>query len=162
MLYRYAKKAIKKPFHLVGLDLVRRRQKDQAEDQESELPPLLEDPLEAFAHEQSGDRAAFECPLNQTVDGHGFRYSSAGWHPFVATLQEYDESLNSSYDNSVLREYYEKHQPKNTADVFAGIDKRHSFLVDCPTHLYRIRPWRSESKREMDSTKRRVLEEDDK
>ena len=162
MLYRYVEKAIKKPFHLIGLDLVWRNQKEQAEDQESELPPLLEDPLEALAHEQLGNRVAFQCPLDQIVDEHGFHYSSAEWHPFRATLQEYGEGLSDSYDNSVLKEYYTKHRPKNAADVFSGMDIRPSFLVDCPPHLYRLRPWRTKSKREMDVWIRKLLQEDNK
>ena len=155
--YRYVKKIVKAPFHLVGLDLVRREASDPEPDP---LPPLFEDPREALCYRQGGKPAAFECPLSDTIIRKGFSYSPDGWHPFVATLRQYAAGSNSCYSDSILKQYYEAHQPVNGADAIAGFDQVPDLYTEYPTHAYRMSPWRSYTVDEIDQIVREWSKED--
>jgi len=150
--YCYVKKIVKAPFHLVGLDLVRREEPDPDPDPP---PPLFQNPLEALCYRQGGKPAAFECPLSATVIQNGFSYSSDGWHPFVATLREYAVGGSSGYDDSILKQYYETHRPANGAEAIVGFGEAPGPYAEHPPHAYRVTPWRSLTVNEID---RRVRE----
>jgi hypothetical protein len=69
----------------------------------------------------------------------GFGFSRSGWHPFTATLEQY-QSLGDSltYEDSLLRAFYERYQPATVADVFS-LEKR-DVLPQTPL-LYFTFPW---------------------
>ena len=151
MVYDIAKQILKKPFHLVGLDLVRRaHEKETSNDEEREIPPLFDDPLEALAYEQGGRTAAYRCPIPATVMQNGLSYSPNGWHPFVATLHEYAAGNVIAYENSVLRRFYATYQPSHAAQAIAGFDQMPSAYMDYPAHVYRLAPWQSRNAEEAD------------
>ena len=146
MLYKLSKKAIKKPFHLVGLDLVRRRSPDSV----TELPPLFDDPLEALCYQQGGKPAAFQCPIRHTCNQNGLSYSPRGWHPFVATLHEYAAGEITGYEGSILEEFYERYQPAHAAAAIAGFARAPEVYTRYPAHIYRLAPWKSRTPEEED------------
>ena len=80
-------------------------------------PPLFDDPLEALHHYRGGRPAAFYCPLASTRQWLGFSYAPEGWHPFVATVQEYAAGAAASYGKSILRAYYDAFQPTTAAEA---------------------------------------------
>jgi hypothetical protein len=136
---RCIRKIIKTPFHLVGLDLIRKSPADP------ESLPLFDDPFEALCYRQGGEPAAFRCPLEYTINENGFSYSPDGWHPFVATLREYVAGESTGYEDSVLRRFYETHQPNHAAEAIAGFDQAPSEYENYPAHVYRLTPWRSKT-----------------
>ena len=77
----------------------------------------LEDPCDAIY--QHGD-VAFEVPLAQCRYPFHFSYDPLGWHPFVQTLRQYQENPELCYRESVLYEFYRKHQPKSLLEAFFG------------------------------------------
>lgn len=81
------------------------------------ITPLtaLEHPCDAIYH--SGD-VAFEVPLEKCRYPYHFSYDPAGWHPFVAVLRQYISTLELSYEDSILHEYYKRYQPKNVFEAF--------------------------------------------
>jgi len=136
-----AKQVIQKVFHLMGYHVTRRKSLQSGSD--SALPPLFDDPLEALCYQQGGKAAAFRCPLKYVVKSNALSYSPDGWHPFVATLREYAAGESTGYEDSVLRQFYETHQPENAAEAIAGFDQAPSDYENHPAHVYRLRPWRS-------------------
>lgn len=155
--YSYVKKAVKAPFHLVGLDLVRREDPDP---EPEPSPPLFQDPLEALCYRQGGKPAAFECPLSHTIKQNGFSYSPDGWHPFVATLREYAAGKSRCYGDSILKRYYEAFQPANGADAIVGFERAPEPFTEHPPHAYRATPWRSLTVDEVDRNVREWSKED--
>ena len=77
----------------------------------------LEDPRDAIY--QHGD-IAFEMPLAKCRYPFHFSYDPLGWHPFVQTLKQYQENPELRYRDSVLFEFYSKHQPKSLLEAFFG------------------------------------------
>lgn len=54
----------------------------------------------------------FEVELNKCRDLYGAGYID-DFHHFVETLKEYEKDPNLKYENSILKEYYDRFQPKN-------------------------------------------------
>ena len=54
----------------------------------------------------------FEVELTKCVDLYGAGYVT-DWHPFVQVLKQHQEEINLKYEDSILREYYDKFKPKN-------------------------------------------------
>ena len=111
-----AKKAIKKPFHLFGLELVRQ---GSWVPKPSSPPEALDHPIESLYTEErlSIPRLgpAFLCNLNQCTTREGFGYGGNGWHPFVAALVEYRKKT-IAFEGSVLEKYYDAFCPKTASD----------------------------------------------
>jgi hypothetical protein len=108
------KRLIHKPARYVlgrlGLELRPIRARD-------EVTPTLELPDPCDARFQHGD-VAFAVPLSHCVYPYLMSYGPEGWHPFVAVLKEYLDNPALRYQDSVLRRYYERFQPKTVLDVF--------------------------------------------
>ncbi len=64
------------------------------------------------------EKGVFNIPIEKCVSQFYFSYHVAGWHPYKATITEYVAKKKNSYDNSILRKYYEKFKPKNLSEVF--------------------------------------------
>lgn len=149
MIYEAVKKALKKPLHFVGMDLVRRHPHDERSD---DLPPLYDDPLEALWWSQKrGKEVAFRCPLDLNIMGNGFSCNPHGWHPFVEALREYAAGSATSYEGSILETFYQTHQPANAAEAIAGFDRCPPVFESQPAHVYRLFPWRPKTVGEIES-----------
>jgi hypothetical protein len=146
MFYDLIRKAVKKPFHLLGLDLVR---KDESPPP-VEAAPLFDDPLEALCYVQAGKRATFKCPLGEVADRRGYGYVEDEWHPFVETLREYGANQSSCYEDSLLKKYYDTHQPDNAADAYPGFGYAPDSFYSYPPHRYRLLPWSADTPSEID------------
>ena len=138
---KFAKQIIQRIFHLVGLHVMRLQSLQS--DSDAKLPPLFGDPLEALCYQQGGKHAAFRCPLKYVVKQNALSYSPKGWHPFTATLREYAEGESVGYEDSVLKKFYDTHQPDHAAEAIAGFEQAPSDYENYPAHVYRLTPWRS-------------------
>ncbi|ABR46958.1 TPR repeat-containing protein [Alkaliphilus metalliredigens QYMF] len=67
-----------------------------------------------------------EVEIEKCRDKFAFGYEEHGWHPFVALAQEYLEKENLTYEESILKMYYEKFQPQNLQQAL--LDPKHSPL----------------------------------
>ena len=105
------------------------------------LPPIFDDPLEALPYAQRQKRVAFECPINLTIKPNFLTYGSNGFHPFVETLVEYGKGKADCYEDSVLKVFYDNHQPKNAFEAMLGFDNCPDQYKDYPSYLYRLTPW---------------------
>jgi hypothetical protein len=103
-------------------------------------PPLMDDAMEALLHRQGGEAAAFRCPIDQCTHFIGFGFSASGWHPFVTTLLEYRAGHVSTYDRSLLRDYYATWQPRSAAEALAGFDVSGA-LTELPSYCFYLTPW---------------------
>lgn len=113
-------------------------------------PPLFEDPLEALHYHLGGKPAAFRCPLHLTRHALGFSFSSRGWHPLVATLQEFDAGLASSYPGSLLDVFYETWQPASAGEAIAGFEQYAPRAFDrLPGRDAYWKPWIADSIEEL-------------
>lgn len=152
MLNDIAKQIIKGGFHFFGLDLVRRQR--QA-DPSARMRPSFDDPLDALCYERGGKKSAFKCPLSKHVNRNGLSYSHQGYHPFVETIREYAAGECTCYQDSVLKKFYDYHQPRCAADAIVGFDSTPRAYNEYPPHTFYLVPWCSQSVDEMDSMVRR-------
>ena len=156
-MYNIVKTVVKKPLHWIGLDLVRHRPMEKT----PQPPPLFDDPLEALGVQQGGGgTVAFKVPIDRVIHRKGFRYSGDGWHPFVETLREYAAGASTCYEDSILKAYYETHQPENAAEAIVGFDQAPETFTKLPPHLCYLSPWRSEVVDEIDQFIRRAVQRD--
>lgn len=157
MLSDLAKAIVKKPFHLFGLDLIRRRRQV---DLSAERRPLLDQPLDALCYERGGKKAAFRCPLSKHVNRNGLSYSHDGYHPFVETIREYAAGESTCYQDSILKLFYDSHQPDSAAEAVVGFGSTPAAFRDFPPHAFYLTPWCSQSVDEMESMVRRWNNDD--
>lgn len=141
---------VKAAFRLAGLKI----QRVSDSTSQAEPPPIFDDPLEALFYQQGGKRAAFRCPLSRTRSRLGFCYGPNGWHPYVETLKEYASGRCTSYDHSILRDYYRSHQPETAADALVGFDQTPAVFEELPGHLCYLSPWKSQTVTEVDQNVR--------
>lgn len=143
-MYSYVRTALKTSLDLAGIEITRKKSP------EAEMPPLFEAPLEALRYEQGGKRAAFKCRLDLTVNQNGLSYSPNRYHPYVSALREYEIGGSTSYMESTLRTYYERHQPSHAGEAFVGFERWPVEYKNLPPHLYRLAPWHSLTADEVD------------
>lgn len=121
MLYTLIKKALKKPFHLFGLEVV---QQGSLIPKSSSPPEAKDHPMEALYNEERLTlpqlACAFACPLDRCITAEGFGYGPEDWHPFIAALLEYQSNTNTSYRESILKSYYNTFQPETANDLILG------------------------------------------
>ncbi len=113
---------------------------------EHQVPPnpiLFEDPIEALRYVQGERQAAFVCPIKDLTYLIGFGLAPKGWHPFLATLQEYRSGLSTCYGDSILKTYYESWQPQNAQEAYAGFNEAPKSFAKLAPHLLYLLPWRS-------------------
>lgn len=80
------------------------------------------------------------CRLGVTQSPH-----ASGWSYLSATAAEIHQKSVTRYEDSILRVYYEKWQPRNWAEImFPGQEKAKSLLGKLPTRVYSAPlPWAS-------------------
>ena len=143
------KQAVKSGFKRLGLNVRRvpvrigikiTRATSNESDSDHDLPPLLNDPLEALHYTQGGKTAAFRCPLDRMGAATGLKF--AQWNPFVETLHEY-RAGHRTYQGSTLERYYENWQPGSAAEALIGFDNAPEALSNAPSYALSTLPWRS-------------------
>jgi len=130
-----AKQAIKKPFHLLGLEVVRQ---GAWVPKPSSPPEPVGHPLEALYSEERLPMLrlgpAFQCDLRLCITENGFRYGPEHWHPYVRALHEYKAGASVSYKGSALEKYFNAFQPKVARDLV--------LCQNCgPSGLSELSPW---------------------
>jgi hypothetical protein len=75
------------------------------------LPPGMRDPTKGH-----GDRV-FDVDLEHVASYIGFSYADAGWHPYVAALEQYRTDPRTSYGRSVLARLHAAYQPRNVQEI---------------------------------------------
>ncbi len=127
----------------MGWELQRITEKDTGKFKEP--PPIIDDPLKALLLRQTGTRVAFNCPIEFCRNELGFGYGSNEWHPFVATLKQYEQNNNLQYNDSILKHYYESWQPTNAAEAFAGFEQAPKKFLQLPPYCALLVPWKSKT-----------------
>lgn len=140
---------------------VRRIPKEQSQYAQPDPPPIFDDPLEALHYNYGGRKAAFHCELDQCVVFNGLSYASHGWHPFYATLEEYQGGVCSSYRGSILEEYYNSWQPGNALQSLIGCEEGSSSLSSYPSYQT-IFPWVSYTVNELEDRIKRGYRRENK
>ena len=64
------------------------------------------------------DATIVEVKLEKCRDWQGYSYTEDGWHYFSALIKEYLENPALTYEESILRKYYKKFQPKSWQECF--------------------------------------------
>jgi len=135
------KRFVKHIFRVGGFELKR----VPGDSKSKPLPDLIEDPFDALLLQQSGKKIAFNCPVELSRNEIGFSYSPNGWHPFVATLRQYRENSNLTYDDSILKKYFETFIPLNAAEAIAGFNQPPEQFYDLPSYCIFQSPWTSKT-----------------
>lgn len=104
---------------------------------------IIDDPLEALLLRQAGKQVAFNCPVKLCRSGLGFGYGFNQWHPFVATLRQYEQNSNLQYNDSILKCYYDLWKPSNAAEAFAGFNQAPQGFLQLPPYCALLLPWKS-------------------
>jgi hypothetical protein len=125
-----SKRLIKTALRTAGIEI--RRARPQAEPPLP--PPLVGSVIEALYRVGAGQRAAFLCPLDHCRCIMGFGYGPSRWHPMSAAVEEYRRGEARTYENSVLRKFYDAWQPSHAAEVVVGFH-------DVPKRLRSYRPY---------------------
>ena len=60
-----------------------------------------------FTYEELQERSMI-IPLDQCTSWHGFGYGNNGWNPFVELIREYQNNPNITFNESVLKRFYDK------------------------------------------------------
>ncbi|MGM0396445.1 MAG: hypothetical protein ACQEP4_05255 [Bacillota bacterium] len=85
------------------------------------------------------ESAIFKVKMDKCRDNNGFMYTERG-HYFVETLKQYEENNELSYEDSYLREYYDKFQPRNRRDNYLWQEEVECFPM---CHGWLFDPWRN-------------------
>jgi len=113
--------------------------------QKTTPPPLIDNPLEALLQRQSGKNIAFKCPIDLCRAENGFGFGPSHWHPFVATLKQFEKNNDLQYDESILKQFYQTWQPGNAAEAIAGFKDAPETYYKLPAYCAYLRPWTSAS-----------------
>ncbi|MDQ2076182.1 hypothetical protein [Marinimicrobium sp. ABcell2] len=80
------------------------------------------------------------CPLSELRTFNGFTFSNDGWHPFVATTDEYLNAGHRGYTGSILEQFYQKWQPKDALEALIGASHGPKVLREFPAYTSHL-PW---------------------
>ncbi|BHH86290.1 hypothetical protein [Desulforhopalus sp. 52FAK] len=136
------KSFLKKGFRKVGIEIRR------VEERRS-IPPVLDDPFEALHHNVGLKKAAFHCPMAKCVSPHGFSFSKDGWHPLSATLAEFHNGICTKYNESVVKSFFEKWQPRNLSEAIVCLDQPILSFEKLPSYLLLLAPWIAQTPEEL-------------
>lgn len=104
-------------------------------------PPIVyPTPPDALSNTSVHQPAAFIGQLAKCTTYNGFTFDSDGWHPFVATINEYLDSHTKSYKGSILQRYYSQWQPTNGQEALIGAGTGPDILANHPPFLIHA-PW---------------------
>jgi hypothetical protein len=74
-------------------------------------------PPDVASTQHTSARSAMLVDLDRIVNRAGFGYGASGWHPFVAALQEHLADPELPYQQTVLRAFYGRFQPRTVHDL---------------------------------------------
>lgn len=157
-----AKKALKKPFHLFGLEVVRL---GSLGPDPSSPPEVKDHPIDALYTEERLHMVhrgpAFLCDLEWCTTRHGFRFGPTDWDPCVAALIEYVAQDSESYETSFLKKYYSAFQPKNASHIILDDSLSPSVLSQFSPWAF-VPPWENQSPTESEASLRGHIYKDNK
>jgi hypothetical protein len=105
--------------------------------------PLIEDPMAAWYLHRAGEPVAFPAPLRDCVIFNGLTFASAGWHPFVAALQDRADGATGGYSGSVLEMFFDRWRPATAAEALIGVTPgRGNVLRSLPPYAPPL-PWQA-------------------
>ncbi len=104
--------------------------KDEIDQEETRIPEGLE--------VLKSNSAILKVDMDKCRDNNGFMYTEEG-HYFVETLKQYENNEDLRYEESYLKEYYEKFQPDNRRDNYLWEEGLDCFPMD---HGWLYDPWR--------------------
>lgn len=152
-------KVVNHSLGMLGFELKRKNFKSNKK-RDISPPIIFDDMKEALHYTRGGTPASFSCPLDHFIHRTGLSFSTKGWHPYVETLREYEQNSNLKYENSTLKKYYEKWQPRTAAQAFIGFKNTPKQFHHLPPHLIYLTPWNSLSVEQIDHLVRKWHEED--
>lgn len=79
--------------------------------------------ITSFKEALKSDSTVLEVDIEKCLDKYGFSYHDSGFHPFTAVTKELAANSDLSYNESVLKRYYELFQPK---DLLTMLDLKHN------------------------------------
>lgn len=65
-----------------------------------------------------------EVELEKCRDIQYFSYTTNGWHPFTATIEEHLKNPDKPYNKSILKKFYDAFQPKNRQEQWLEEEKK--------------------------------------
>ena len=66
------------------------------------------------------EKRHFVVPTEKVTTPYGFSFARRGWHPYIACLDEHEQSGALGYDHSVLREFHERFAPESLYDAVSS------------------------------------------
>ena len=106
----------------------------------SALPPVYHCVNETQTRINSGQGAAYLCPLAELCTFNGFTFAPDGWHPFVAATKEYLHGRRKTYTGSILENYYRAWQPTNALEALIAPLDGPALLRELPAYTAH-QPW---------------------
>jgi hypothetical protein len=143
MLKKYPKILVTKALSSFGLE-IRKIINDNT------LPRIFDNPKEALLFNQGGKPAGFLCPVNECTHYTGIGLSDSDRNPFVETLKQYENNPTLTYEDSILKKFYESWIPKNAAEMIIEFDNAPKIFESYPPHYLFLSPWSSLSASEVD------------
>lgn len=105
-------------------------------------PPVYQCVNETQTKINSGQPAAYLCPIGQLCIFNGCSLSAKAWHPFVAASKEYLDGHQKTYAGSTLERYYRRWQPSNALEALIAPIDEPSALSGLPAYTLH-QPWHS-------------------
>ena len=124
---------IKRFAHRYGYDIVNTKQHGEKGFQ------FVTHPLDAFYSGRPIDESPLHVALWKCSNYTGLTYGAKGWHPFVETLNRY-QSRPTSYEDSVLKSYYDTWKPSNAAEAFITFRNPPEAFELEPSYAF-VSPW---------------------
>lgn len=103
-------------------------------------PPIYHCVNETQTKINSGQDAAYLCPISELCTFSGFTLSPGGWHPFVAPTTAYLHGHCKTYAGSALESFYRSWQPKNALEALIAPIDGPSILRELPAYTAHV-PW---------------------
>jgi hypothetical protein len=83
----------------------------------------------------------YVVPLDRVVGRPCFGYGSEAWHPLVAAVREFIATPDTTYEESILRRFYDRFQPATIAEAqFPSGEPPCTYLSRLPAHTL-FEPW---------------------
>ena len=85
------------------------------------------------------ENGIYTVSIDKIISPHGFSNSPKGWHYYAEFLKQYEKIPDITYDQSILKKYYDVFQPESVADIlfYDSKDKAPEILNKIPPLLIR-------------------------
>ena len=80
------------------------------------------------------DSPIIAVPVSKCRDALSFSYSGDGWNVYAALIRQYQENPSLTYENSILKLYYERFQPQSLSETLFvdPADTEHPIVAGWP------------------------------